>query len=205
MIALLTSCGRFDLLSKTIGSLYRANKTNIDLIINEDSGHYINIPQPVRGSCSINYFDKIGQHKSIEIFLSGFDGRNKTILSNKYYLHCEDDWLFDNSYDWIQKSIEIMEADPTIIKVLCRSDSPHTPKEFNDGWGYIEPWQNTDSLWWCGFSWNPGVTRLDLLKEFIPFEKWEQEVAKDIYDKGYKVAMLEKGVCKHIGDGRSTH
>lgn len=179
MLALLTSCGRFDLLTKTLESLYENQQSKFHLTINEDG------------------LSRIGQHKSIENFLD----KNES----KYYLHLEEDWLFENTYDWIAKSIEIMESDPTIIKVLCRSDSPHTPKVFTDGWGFIEPWQNTDSIWWCGFSWNPGITRLDLLKQFIPFKKWEQDVAEDIYNKGFKIAMLEKGVCKHIGDGRSTH
>lgn len=157
----------------------------------------------------------------------------------------EEDWFFENSYDWIAASKEIMEADPTIIKVLCNSDSPHPceydkstyrsglmsygrggevygngfkphvtdAKRFNakgegmatvNNFGYIQPWTN-NGITWHGFSWNPGVTRLDLLKQFVPFGKHEQDVAKAIYDAGYKVVRLENGVCHHIGGGRSTH
>lgn len=153
---------------------------------------------------------KIGQHKSIEYFMADHN--------EKYYAHCEEDWIFENSYDWITESLKIMESDPTIIKVLARFDSPH-PVEYDKileyttennminiiNYGILKPWKGNDGILWHGFSWNPGVTRLDLLKEFTPFPKWEQELAEQIHDKGYKVAVLSKPIYKHIGENRSTH
>jgi hypothetical protein len=175
-------------------------KNRLAIAINEDSD---NIPVlPIYDNVMINLF-KIGgkgQHHSIELFIKA--GKK---FKPKYYLHLEEDWEFQNTYDWIFESIKIMEEDPTIIKVLCRYDSPH-PCEFKNGYGILEPW--TDP-WkgniWHGFGWNPGVTRFDLLKQFLPLPKTEQELSKIIYEKGYKTALLEHGVCKHIGEGRSTH
>lgn len=230
MIALVTSCGRFDLLADTLKSLNKNQKHELIIFVNEDCGDPLCKPEiigEIKGDCgyffdnlNVVFSEKIGQHKSIEKLLR--------ISNDKYYLHCEDDWEFNNTYDWIQTSIDIMEADPTIIKVLCNSDSPHpcrydrsifggycrdymtgetsTSSVFHYNYGYIEPWEDPwHKTLWHGFSWNPGVTRLDLLKKFVPFGKWEQDVAKSIYDAGYKVVRLENGVCKHIGEGRSTH
>lgn len=183
MLALLTSCGRFDLLTKTLESLYNNQASDIFVIIHEDGK------------------SRYGQHASIDKFLKS--------NNVKYYLHLEDDWEFNNTYNWIADSIKIMESDPEIIKVLCRQDSPHpcTHDKSLDNikYGYLKPWKSNDDIIWHGFSWNPGVTRLDLLKQFLPFKKWEQDVAKQIYDAGYKTVELAKPIYKHIGDDRSTH
>lgn len=189
MIAFLTSCGRFDLLKETIETLYKNQQSKFSLIINDDA------------------LLRMGQHASIEMFL-------KNSPNEKYYLHLEDDWSFENSYDWIRDSIEIMENNPDIIKVVCRKDSQHPcvhdksligahiPEQ---KWGILQaPWHH-EGISWQGFTWNPGVTRLDLIKKFIPFRKWEQDVAEDIQAAGYKVAELESKIYKHIGYERSTH
>jgi hypothetical protein len=188
MEALITSCGRPDLLCKTIESFQKDQSRNVFITIQEDG------------------LSKKGQHHSIERFLArSYDD---------FYLHMEEDWEFENSYDWIANSLAIMEQDPLVIKVLCRSDSPHPCKfdqlvntyyEDSKIWGYVNPWKGQDGILWHGFSWNPGVTNAKLLRRFMPFGKWEQDVARDIYVKGYKVAMLKNGICKHIGHGRSTH
>ena len=112
MIGLVTSCGRFDLLEKTIDSFYKNQQHNVAIVIHEDS--VVN-PKMFR-LYPTAFTGGIGQHDSITKFTS---------FVSKYYLHLEDDWEFNNTYDWIQASIDIMEADPTIIKVLCNSDSPH--------------------------------------------------------------------------------
>ncbi len=211
MFALLTSCNRPDLLERTVKSFYKNQIQKVRLWIHED-GDQENVHSffnkikeitDVNGMVTILETEKVGQHKSIEMFLDG--------LSEKYYIHLEDDWEFNNKYDWISESIKIMNSDPKVIKVLCRDGSPHPcdhryniPGSDVD-FGYIEPWRdNWEGHLWHGFSFNPGVTRMDLLKKFVPFPSSEQELAKKIYDAGYKTVELSKGVYKHIGDGRST-
>lgn len=196
MLALLTSCDRHDLLQVTINSLSEKQQYPINLVINEDSI----IAVTVSGNYSVTHTLGIGQHHAIEqCLLNQLD---------KYYLHLEDDWLFENTYDWISESVKIMEADPTVIKVLCRNGSPHPcthdrVTKSGIAYGILEPWQN-DSITWCGFSWNPGVTRLDLLQQFIPFRDREESLAASIHLAGYRIAELSIPIYTHIGDGRST-
>lgn len=204
MLTLITSCGRPDLLTQTINSLVENQVHKLAIAINEDSESVSIIP-PIPNTMINTYHVKgRNQHASIEKFL-----RAAVKGVQKYYLHCEDDWLFDNSYDWITESIKIMQNDPKIIKVLCRFDSPH-PCEHNINindtlsYGILESWGN-EGILWKGFSWNPGVTRLDLLSGFMPFPKTEQELAELIYNEGYKVAELSIPIYKHLGDGKSTY
>jgi hypothetical protein len=198
MLSLLTSCGRFDLLQHTVDSLLKNQQVNLFIDIHEDS-NTINFQNKDLPNINVVFTGGRGQHASIERFLNRYPDQ-------KHYLHLEDDWEFNNDYNWIERSLEIMKQDPSVIKVLCRENSPHPCKhDVNLGYGYIHPWQAPDGTVWHGFSWNPGVTRLDLLKQFIPFPKWEQELAANIFNAGYKVVELIKPVYKHIGDGRSTH
>lgn len=211
MKVFITSCGRYDLLKITLRSFTKHQRhLHSGIVIHEDSkdidGNDFETLGELKHEFQFELFgtDGIGQHASIEKFLKGNAG--------KYAVMLEDDWRFENSYDWIEESIKIMEADPSIIKVLCRKDSPHPcvhDHELMDHqsvckFGYLQPWENNGILW-HGFSFNPGVTRLDLLREFVPFGKHEQDLAKAIYDKGYKVVELERGVYTHVGEGRSTH
>lgn len=199
MFALLTSCNRHDLLEQTVESLLDNQQVELDLIINEDSKQ--RVPKNIANKTSVvSYSGGIGQHAAIESVID--------VIPEKYYLHLEDDWKFENSYDWISESVNIMESDPTIIKVLCRNGSPHPcthdkVSESGIKYGILEPWEN-EGITWMGFSWNPGVTRLDLLKQFVPFGEREQNLASAIHAVGYRVAELSQPIYTHIGDGRST-
>lgn len=219
MITLITSCNRHELLQQTIDSLLKDQKQKLAIAINEDGPSVMLMPAVPGHMINTYKLDGKGQHHSIGLFIF-----NASKNKHRYYLHLEDDWLFDNSYDWIMESVKILQSDPMIIKVLCRSDSPHPvvydriinksgqqiklKDEYLDDatFGILEPW--TD-LWkghiWHGFSWNPGVTRLDLMPQFLPLPETEQQVAEQIYLKEYKIAVLRKGVCAHIGENKSTH
>lgn len=209
MLTLLTSSGRYDLLEKTLRSFFHKQQTYIDLIIHEDSdtNEKIIVPRyPGLRRESTIYIKGKNQHASIEKFLA-YEFRTVTDRDEKYYLHLEDDWEFENIYDWIKESIKIMEQDDSIIKVLARQDIAHgnlTPV-LGKNYSILEPWASDDSIVWHGFGWNPGLTRIDLLKRFLPFPEKEQHLSEKIYEAGYKTVQLNKPVYKHIGEGRSTH
>lgn len=194
MKCFITSCGRPDLLERTINSL----PNWLEVHVHEDSWPVVYpFPETMKKIHSFIETRGIGQHKSIELFLQ--------MCNDKFVLFCEDDWVFENSYDWIERSIQIMEQDKEIVKVLCRIGSPHPCSHDFGDYGYIVPWCGNDGILWHGFSWNPGVTRVDILKKYMPFPRWEQDLAKMIYCTSYKVVELKNGIYKHIGDDRSTH
>lgn len=211
MIVFVTSCGRPDLLEQTLSSFFLNNPLDkINLIIHEDSK---DIDLAVQcATVAGKFYDKcnqlsfihtqgIGQHASIEKFL-------REAPDEQYYIHLEDDFEFDNSYDWIRESIGLMEYHDQIIKVLCRKDTEH-PCEHDlqsftfRKWGVIKPWENK-GIKWYGFSWNCGVTRLDYLRK-ITLPTWEQDVAERLHILDYRVAELKDKIYTHIGYNRSTH
>lgn len=222
MLALLTSCGRPDLLSRTVKSFYRGNTKHYiaKLIIHEDSKEFKHVCQAnselhnlFNGDdrkYSVHHTDGVGQHKSIDQFLFyAPDSRY-----DKYYMHLEEDWEFLPNDHFIRASIAIMEKHPEVIKVLARKNSPHPCihdhticlSGIDIDYGFIKDWTNPfDGRLWHGFSWNPGVTRLDLLRKFYPLPAYEQDVDKAIMVAGYKVVELSTPVYDHIGFGRSTH
>jgi len=214
MKVFITSCGRPDLLERTIESFIRMNfrkflssSGRFNIVVHEDSN-----PVVLPNENTMNYISElietrgIGQHKSIEAFLERCD--------DEFYIHLEEDWNFENNNDWIRSAIEIMQNDKSIIKVICRIDSEH-PCIHNKKitlqsgeiceYGILTEWTGPDGIHWPGFTWNPGVTRPKYLKKAMPFGRKEQDVAWQIDSMGYRVAELKIKSYKHIGDGRSTH
>src|ERR1035441_5909366 len=89
----LTSCGRYDLLSQTLESFYKFNTYSIkEVIIVED-------------------WNREGQIKSID--------KAYARVKTPYIFACEDDWCFYKS-GFIEKSLEILEKYPKILQVWLR-------------------------------------------------------------------------------------
>jgi len=194
----LTSCGRPDLLEKTIDSFLEMNTYPIEkYIINEDSGiegindhlvkkyHFLNI------EWIINKF-RIGQIKSIDNMYSK--------INTEYIFHCEEDWLFTERY-FIEKSLSILENNPNIIQVWLRDQ-----KDTN---GHpIEPYsENFDLLTlghydvWHGFSFNPGIKRMTDYKLIGSYELIgrEPQISVKYNELGFRAAILKKKHVEHIG------
>lgn len=180
LLTVITACGREELLDHTKSSL----------IVNTDFTLKLEV---------YNDRQRIGQNWNINQALEG--------RKEKYYLHCEDDWLFqDNNRAWINESLKILRDNPNIIKVINRADAVH-PCEFEHGtYGilekWVDPWVGNE---WHGFGWNVGVTHLDLLSHFLPIDCSEQELSKRIYEAGFRTALLKNSTAIHIGEGQSTH
>lgn len=190
MKAFLTSCNRPKELLRTLKSL-EPIKDQLDVIrVHEDCD--------MKGISQIK--DQVDLNLQVVRMNKGQIGSICHYFENakgKYYLHLEDDWLFNHNVTrFIDDSIEIMEKDPNIIKVLSKAEFKMNTEIIN-GIEYICETELYRKVW-HGFSWNPGVTRLDLLKE-RNLNQHEHDIDMDICILGYRVAYLPYDLYTHIG------
>lgn len=209
----LTSCGRFDLLSKTLSSLNIFNTYPIrKIILTEDSGNsdVANlIPEDWLPFTELLVNkEKLGQIKCID--------KAYQLVDTKYIFHCEDDWEFYRS-DFIEESKLILEKNDKVIQVWLRDYNDdikinypfHYPAEkfiLNDIF-YYKLGSNNDK--WKGFSFNPGLRRksdYDTISCYFCENKSSGETESYLtnvyYQKGMYAVFLEKSAVKHIGWSR---
>jgi hypothetical protein len=224
-----TSCGRHDLLKRTVDSLAA---TNLDYPIKEtivyedsdarkpewiDSGD-----NPLRGLGKIRWVSngkREGQWISID--------RMYDLVQTEYIFHCEDDWEFDGR-PFLAESVEILKQWRNIIQVSLRGDdntsghpnvnSPdYYTGEFKDAEVYTD-FKIQQPYWrqhWGGFSGNPGLRRKSDWQRIGSYGRAtgygqggiapEQIISKLYLDLGYRIAVLptDKPFVKHIGERRS--
>jgi hypothetical protein len=214
--SILTSCGRFDLLAKTLESFFQFADMPIDnFIIYDDSCQ----PFPesiVKNYPQIKFIEgngKIGQIKAIDILYSH--------VKNEYVFFQEDDWLFHRT-GFIAQSMDILETDPKIMQVWLRSQNDRNghgvtgvPRITKQGTRYQMMSSEYQRGKWSGFSFNPGLRRLSDYKNLFPNgysgvttfnakEPWksEMEVGQVYKQAGFKAATLMQGFVKHLGANR---
>jgi GT2 family glycosyltransferase len=206
----MTSCGRLNLLQRTLRSFLKFNTYPIAKgIIIEDSGRLdlnasldIEFPFPVT---IIQNQTNLGQIKSIDIAYSH--------VKTSYIFHCEDDWEFFKG-GFIEASLDILKQDPKVICVWLRA--------YNDTMGHkIErlPHGRYDYMalnfdrFWHGFTFNPGLrpTRdcmrlhpfsdLEVLVKKKPMAIGEADLSGYYKMLGYRAAITddEAGYVRHIG------
>lgn len=206
----ITSCGRFKLLKKTLESFDNYNTYPIKkIIITEDSGNekvenYI--PQHWLNHCNVIINNpKLGQIPSIDLAYS--------LIDTDYIFHCEDDWSFYRE-GFIEDSLEILKKDNNILQVwlrdlkkdvLIRYPFHYAGKKDcinNINYFHLESTDNT----WKGFSFNPGLRRLNDYLPLKPFHKEgkkaediESELSKKYYQLGKYAVILENSAVEHIG------
>lgn len=209
----ITSCGRFDLLTKTLCSLDEHNTYAIkEVILIEDSGDE-NVFQciPEHWNCRVLVNNpKLGQIKSIDTAYS--------LVSTPYIFHCEDDWNFHRK-GFLEDSMEVLNVDEHILQVWLRDFTKDigvcypfhaisTPKSIN-GITYFK--LESFSPDWKGFSFNPGLRRKTDYEKENPFYrdksaiKTEAELARAYFNRGMFSVILEKSAVRHIGWGRHVH
>lgn len=190
----ITSCGRWDLLERTLYSFLACNPYPIDrCILIEDSGK-----EEMR--------DKINEkYPFIEVILNEVPiGQIASIdkaywlVSTEYIFHLEDDWVFHTEGDFIKDSISILEKEPQCLQVWLRdnSDNPHKAVDV------VTEWEG-----WNGFSFNPGLRRLVDYYEIAPYSQWKDErgIDQQYKERGYYSRILPETYCYHIGYNRSHY
>jgi hypothetical protein len=182
-----TSCGRHDLLARTLESLYRhcAGKAFDEVIIAED-------------------WDRLGQVRNID--------RAYERVKTTYVAHWEDDWE-TTAGGWLRQSIDILHTYPKILQVWLRAHDDTNGHPIVKLRPFNVPTMSTDFAW-KGFSWNPGLRRLSDWKRIGGYSKHivgnnslrtERAIGELYCSLGYHAAILPEpgGYVRHIGDGRS--
>jgi len=208
----ITSCGRWELLSRTIKSFEENNTYPLECkIIVEDSRNqamfqkllYIFGPDTKYGYTVIQNSQKkqVGQFYSIDRGYAICEANDC-----EYVFHCEDDWEFLKP-GFMEQSLALLEYGKNIFSVNIREFDKDTqeinghPIILRDGKYYFQ--KNFGE--WDGFSLNPGLRRISDYKLCAPYGQFKAEHEISIAYKKYNFdyAVLP-GYCKHIGDGQSV-
>lgn len=204
----ITSCGRLDLLERTLNSFREHNSYPIArTILIDDSGDaaiYERLHNEF-GAC----FDeilcndpKLGQIASID--------RAYARVDTPYIFHCEDDWLFYRK-GFIEESMSVLAEDERIVTVWLRelwdADKHRIGRDIRhtvDGIMFRELAADNGSDW-HGFTLNPGLRRLADYEQVKPFTAvgHEYEINIRYWELGFYAAILEQGATEHIGWKRS--
>lgn len=200
----ITSCGRFDLLRRTVTSL----AAHLDapperVLVLEDSGDatvadaLAGVPLPFD---VVLHRERLGQMRSIDV---GY-GRVET----PYIFHCEDDWTFFRD-GFVAQSIAVLAACPTVSMVGLRPRAELNPlvrslpatTEAGVPVIHFDPALHPE---YFSYSFNPGMRRLADYRRLGPFTPlgYEPDVSYAFKKAGFHTATLADPAVRHIGDGR---
>lgn len=205
----LTSCGRHDLLKKTLESFYAvADQEPQEILIYEDG----TAPMPEwlnthiwkgRGLRWFQGGDRKGQAFACAKLI--------TEAQFEYIFWCEDDWYFQNTISpFMRESKAILDSNPAVIQVSLRGNTGWHPLLKDGDLWIAEPyWRGV----WGGWSWNPGLRRASETKNIVlrlcaqqvgkTGLEHEEAISKQLLDEGFRIADLNRPVVTHIGGGRS--
>lgn len=198
----LTSCGRFDLLGKTIDSFSNYFDFN-EIFIIEDSGNLEGIQSFAnnRSRVRIQFNEsKLGQMASIDAAYAAVD--------TPYIFHLEDDWHFFGGYE-LEKCIRILEENYDCSGVVLAFN------RFEDRFGkYIDNLEKVGSDYfavsphahpeWFSYTFNPSIVRRETWRQCGTFSQFTSEAKLSHFMKksGKRCYFLKNHIGVHIGDGR---
>ena len=199
----ITSCGRLDLLDRTISSFLQFNTYPISgFIIVDDSGD-----QDI-------HVQLMGRYPNYELILKEHRGQVECIddaysrVTTPYIFHCEDDWEFTKG-GFMEPSLTILESNPKVMLVwLLHPNIDIEPEILKADDIEYRLAGNDPTETWHGFTWNPSLRRIseyNLVKPYSQFILNENSavtecgIGQTLYEKGFKAAILNDEYCHHIG------
>lgn len=211
------SCGRLDLLKRTLDSFNKYKDMDVDnYIIIDDSGDE-------------EVYSKLReQYPEYNLILPGHIGLIKCIdrayssVITKYIFRLEDDWEFIKS-GFMRKSMDILEADSKIMQVWLRgikdpNGHPVEKEDLNIGGVQCRHIGLNFQGIWHGFSFNPGMLRLSDYNRVAPYNNIryddydgdniavrECHIGWKMKELGFRSVALMDEYCIHIGGGLSAH
>lgn len=202
----LTSCGRPDLLVRTLDSFLAYNTSPIErFIITEDTGEKLGIEE--------NYPFIEWVYNKERFGLMGSVQKLHSMVKTPWIFHMEDDWEFYRE-GFIEKSLMVLQSHPRILQVWLRelddTNGHPTDKEiFRVCTTAYKLMQKNFEECWSGYSLNPGLRRT---KDVVDYKKiigdaptnGEHLIAQHYGEKGFRAAIFLKGYCKHIGWDRTV-
>lgn len=199
-----TSCGRFDLLERTLSSLCRfLDGPCSQIIVIEDSGRaevrdVVHAIAP-KAQVIVNT-RRLGQLTSIDFAYSR--------VQTPWIFHCEDDWEFSDG-KFIHDSHALLQEFPELSLISLRPRSELNrrvrnapPRQFKDiGYFRADPFSHPE---YFGYSFNPGLRRREDYLRIGPFSTFrgEREISYCFKKLGYTMGYLERHCVEHIGNER---
>lgn len=218
--AVVTSCGRHDLLTATLDSFLSKNTFPLQSILVVEDGPPIaaTVRAPFAGR-NIEWLStgqRKGQIAAVDLAYSR--------VQTPYIFHLEDDWLFQRP-GFIESSMAVLSVNQGCLQVYLRAhgDTNGHPVETTVYEARGIRWQKMsivydyDGINWHGFSFNPGLRRLSdyqlissygehVVYDFTVPWKAECGLSRLYYSLGYFAAILsdgrENGYVRHLGRGR---
>lgn len=197
-----TSCGRHDLLDRSLDTFHRFNTYSgvKEILVVEDGTADPSAVCRRHGARLIRIGERVGQVLAID--------RAYAEVTTRYIFHMEDDWEFYRP-GFIEKSKGILDADPSTLCVWLRSwnDTNAHPLSFratDRGFGVLAP--SFDQVW-NGFTFNPGLRRLSDYEAIGSFTAvltgaihFEAEISLAYGALGYRAVILDEvGYVRHLG------
>ncbi len=201
---IVTSCGRFDLLRRTLASFFEhADQRPAEIIVIEDSGDEAvrdHVAAVTEGAEVIVNRPQLGQMRAID--------KAYAAAKSDYVFHCEDDWLFDRG-GFIAESFRLLDAFPDVSMVGLRPRAElnplirEMPEEHLEGVRFfrLDPARHPE---YFSYSFNPGLRRMADFRRFAPVAALgnEEDVSYAFKKAGFRIANLEVPAVVHIGDER---
>lgn len=199
-----TSCGRLNLLLRTLGSFRRHNR-EARLVISEDSADPA-VAAAVRSAVP----DAEVLWEPVRRGLMGSIDRLYARIETDFIFHLEDDWDFSGPVDWTS-ALSLLSRREDISQVCVRAASEIKPKWMAQSsslhwaerrYSLMSPTAHPEFFGWSS---NPGLIRRELYRRYAPFGRYRHDELSGIVKAGGQTMAFQlPGVARHIGQGRTV-